>query len=85
MHARRNISDRGEVRHRRTFGRTDLADAIEIRIVILPRQVLAHQAVGERHVFAAKLRGGSHQRVGNYSGSGDGQDAGRGFLVKVAE
>ena len=45
------------------------------------RQILADQPVGERHIFTAELRGGSHQRVRNHAGSSQRQHAGRGFFV----
>src|SRR5271156_5442088 len=70
---------------RRTLGRTNLADAVEVRVIVLPRQVLTHQPVGQRYIFAPELRGGSHQCVRNYSGSGKGQHTGRRFFVKIAQ
>jgi hypothetical protein len=60
MYAWRNTSDSGDVRHGRSPGRTDLADTVEMSVIVLARQVLAHETVGERHILAPELRGGSH-------------------------
>ena len=63
VHARRNVAGGAGIGDGRAFARADLADAIEIGIVKLARQVLADDAVGESHVLAAEMRGGSEIEI----------------------
>jgi hypothetical protein len=43
------------------FGGADLADAIEVGVVVLMRKILAHGAVAEGHVLAPEKRGGREE------------------------
>ncbi len=87
MHAGRNAARRGRIRNRRSFGGADLADAIEIQIVVLARQILADDAVAESHVLAAENAWWRRDRdlVPAAPDSDDRKHARRSFLVEIAE
>ena len=58
----------------------------KFRVVVLARHVLADDAVAERHVFAAEMRGGGEE-ADSARGAADHErkHARRSFLVKIAE
>src|SRR6185437_7238884 len=56
MRALRNIPRIDGIRHARSLGRPDLADAIEKSIIVLPRHVLAERRIRKRHVLAPEMR-----------------------------
>src|ERR1700674_3957045 len=85
MNTGRYVSRIGGIRGRRSLARADLTDAIEKNVVVLPGHVLAKQSIGERHVFAAELRGGSRQEIWRDARANVRERAWRNFLVKVAE
>src|SRR5262249_24367450 len=85
VHARRNVSGERGVGGRGAFAGPHLADAIEKRIVKLARQIGADEAVGEGHVLAAEMRGGSELQIGLEAGDEDAERAGRSFLEDCAE
>jgi hypothetical protein len=61
-----------------------LADAIEIGVVELARQVVARAAVANREIFAAEERSGVGERIGGETAGDAGKRARRGFLVQNA-
>ncbi len=83
VHARRNAARRGRIGDGRAFARADLAHAVEIGVVELPRQVLAETGVAEGHVFAAEVRGRSQIQAGpDHAPRQQGKRSRRSFLVE---
>ena len=67
-----------------TGARAALADAVEIRVVVLAREVVAGFAVTYGEILAAEKRGGIRVSVGGEPRGHAGQRAGRGLFVENA-
>jgi len=75
-----------ESANRGAFAWADLAHAVEVGVVVLPRHVLADDAIAEGHVLAAEERGRGEMEIrARAVCSEQRESAGRSLLVEIAE
>ena len=85
MRARRNIAGIRGVSDRRPFRRPNLADAVEIRVVVLPRNILTDQSIAERHILPAEMCVRREIKSRLASRRNHGEHSRRSFLVQITD